>query len=187
MTVGQGKSAWISEHSALLMNHKIVYGHLDGHEYTPEDLGPNPTCVPDWLFDTCKPIIVIRHPARMIPSFYKTMSAMSYNLPGDEDFYLCTSLRYSRMLHDLFRAQGREAIVVDGDDVIWRTQEMTSNVCNVLGIDPEGVKEQWEPTAAEQRPTHPIIAGFTTTIHESTGVERPSGGVSTIAEMRSVE
>ena len=145
-----------------------------GHKYTPADIGHNPTYVPDWIFDTCSPIMVIRHPALMVPSFYETMHRISYNLPGDEDFKLCTSLHYCRLIFDVFESQGRRPIVVDGEDVVWRTEEMTNNVCKALGIDSAGVAQTWQPTPPEKRPQHPIIAAFTKTVHESTGVERPA-------------
>ena len=167
-----------------MIRQDITFAYCGGHRYTPDDLGPNPTYLPDWLFSTCTPILVIRHPAFMVRSLHHTMSQVSQCTPGDEDFFYCASLACCRMLFDLFQSQGRAPIVVEGDDVVWRTQEMSTNVCNKLGIDPSGVEEQWEPTPQDQRHPNPIVAAFTKTIHDSTGVERPSEKVSHIQAAR---
>ena len=174
----KAKSVWISEHCVLAMRLDIALAHYRGHNYTTEDLGVNPTYYPDWLFKSCNPILVIRHPALTVRSLHDTMSQVSAVMPTDEDFHFCSSLRYCRMLFDLFQSKGQKSIVVDGDDVVWRTEEMTTNVCRALGIDPTGVKQRWEPTPADQRPLNPVILGFTKSIHDSTGRERPAQKVS---------
>ena len=151
-----------------------MLSHYRGHEYTVDDIGDNPTYVPDWLFETCTPVIVIRHPALSVVSLYNIVENTQKQRPGDEDFHFMTSLWYCRILYDLFVSQGRKPIVVDGEDVLWRTAEMSRNVCEALGIDPNGVSETWTPTPEDKRPGHPIVASFTETIHNSTGVERPA-------------
>ena len=110
----------------------------------------------------------------MVPSLHIALSATSTVSPEDEDFRFLSTLGYSRVLFDLFRHLGKDPIVVDGDDVVWRTKDMTTNVCKALGISPEGVAKEWEPTPEDHRPTNPIVAGFTKTMHESHGVERPA-------------
>ena len=168
------------EHCAIAMRQDICLSYYRGHNYTSEDLGPNPTYLSDWIFKTCTPVMVIRHPALSVRSLYETMSQISYNRPGSEDFHFCTSLHYCRLLFDLFKSQGRNPIVVDGEDVLWRTKEITTNICESLGIGPEGVTEEWEPTPVEKRPTNPIILGLTKTIHESSGILRPEKKVCTL-------
>lgn len=83
-----------------------------------------------------------------------------------------TWLYFSRILFDLFKSQGRSVIVVEGDDVVNRTKEMTDNVCNAIGIDPEGVTQTWKTTPEEDRHPNVIIRAFLSTIYDSTGVER---------------
>jgi hypothetical protein len=72
------------------------------------------------------------------------------------------------------KSQGRPPVVVDGEDVVWRTKEMTTNVCKAIGIHPRGVKETWETTPLEDRHPNPIIQHLLSTIYNSTGVERPA-------------
>jgi hypothetical protein len=156
------------------MRQDITFALLQGHNYTPDDLGRNPTYLPDWLFETCTPILVIRHPAFQIPSLYNALSSTSRTVPDDEDFEFTSSLHYSRLFFDLFKSQGRTPVVVDGEDVVWRTEEMATNVCNAIGIDPSGATEQWEPTPSHERTPNPVAQHFLSTVYDSTGVERPA-------------
>ncbi|KAK5163441.1 uncharacterized protein LTR77_010623 [Saxophila tyrrhenica] len=169
-----GKNIWVNEHSCLAIRQEVALAHLRGHQYTPQDLGPNPTYCPDWLFDTCTPMMVIRHPALSVRSLYDMAIQVQKVRPTDEDFVMCTSLHFCRLLFDLFKSQGRTPIVADGEDVVLRRKGMTDGVCEALGIDPDGVVEQWDPTPLDQRPQHPMIAAFTKTIHESHGIEFPN-------------
>lgn len=158
----------------MLMRQDVVFSSLQGHDYSTDELGRNPTYLPDWLFETCSPIMVIRHPVFQVPSFYTGVSAMTLCGPGQEDFDYLTSLRWCRLLYDLLKSQGRPPVVVDGEDVVWRTKEMTTNVCNAIGIDPSGVKDTWETTPSDDRHPNPVIQHFLSTIYNSTGVERPA-------------
>lgn len=162
----------------MLLRQDVLYAHLQGNNFTTEQLGRNPTNLPDWLFETCTPIIIIRHPALQVESLYRSVKNVSLTRPGEEDFDWLTSLRYCRLLFDLFKAQGRTLVVVDGEDVISRTKEMTTNVCKAIGVDPSGVKETWEPTPETERHSNPIVSAFLDTIYNSTGVQRPSEMVS---------
>ena len=155
-----------------MLRQEIVLALFQGEEYTSADLGHNPTYLPDWLWDTCTPVMVIRHPALSVASFWQKISQTSHLAPGDQDFTFTTSLHYCRLLFDLLKSQGRTPIMVDGEDVVLRTEELTVNICNALGIDPTGAKEQWEPTPEDQLHPNPIVREFTKTIHESTGVIR---------------
>jgi hypothetical protein len=56
----------------------------------------------------------------------------------------------------------------------WRTREMTTIVCNAIGIDPSGVTETWTTTPPENRHPNAIIEHFLSTMYNSTGVERPA-------------
>ena len=94
--------------------------------------------------------------------------------PGQEDFDWLTSLHWCRLLYDLLKSQGRPPVVVDGDDVVWRTQEMATNVCKAIGIGPSGVKETWTKTPPEDQIQNPIVQHALSTIYNSTGVERPA-------------
>ena len=156
------------------MRQDVAFAHLQRHNYTPDDLGRNPTYLPDWLFETCTPILVIRHPAFSVPSLYDMLTATSRIVPADEDFDFTSSLHYSRLFFYLFKSQGRTLVVVDGEDTVWRTKEITTNVCDAIGIDPGSVVEKWDPTPEHLRVPNPVARQFLSTVYDSTGIERPA-------------
>lgn len=138
----------------------------------------NPTYIPSALFATLNPIFLIRHPALQIPSFYKQMRATTKAQPSDEDFTFMTELSYAKYLFDIFRARGKRCIVVDGEDVVWRTRDVANAVCEALGIEKDRISDQWEPVPEAERPTNMLIAHFTKPFHESSGIVRPAEKVS---------
>lgn len=144
----------------------------------PASLSSNITHFPGPLLDSLTPIVLVRHPALLVPSVYRMNLTISELRPGDDDFAYMCSLLYARVLADWMRdVKGREVLVVDGEDACWRTRQVIERLCARIGIDPDGVVETWEPTRPEERPSNPIVWGFTGTMHESTGMVRPEGEV----------
>lgn len=94
--------------------------------------------------------------------------------PSDEDFVYFTEQSYARYLFDVFHARGRKCIVVDGEDVIWRTLEVSNAVCEALGIEKDCLSDAWEPFGAEELPTNPLFRHFTRPFYESRGIVRPA-------------
>ena len=89
-----------------------------------------------------------------------------------------TELAYTRYLFDVYRARGTRCIVVDGEDVIWRTLEISNAVCDALGIEQDCISDRWEAFPPEELPTNPLIAHFTKPFYESSGIVRPAEKVS---------
>ena len=139
------------------------------------DCLPNPLEIPDAYLDNFTPILLIRHPILQVDSLYRSLNAHSQCRPGDEDFDNVTCTRHSRWLFEYFKHTrgGQTPIVVDGEDVLWRTQELGRNICEALGLDPDGLKDEWDPLPEERKSSNPFIAGMTTTMTDSTGIERP--------------
>lgn len=122
-----------------------------------------------------KPIILIRHPVAQVQSIYTSMTANTKTRPGGENFDLITSLQYSRLMFEYFRlSRGEIPVVIDGDDVLWRTEEVGRNFCKAFGIDPNGLKDQWDPLPQSWWASNPFIYAMTKTLVESSGIERPS-------------
>lgn len=153
---------------------KMIRGELDSLEDGPS----NRINLPDEVLDTCTPIMVIRHPAMQISSVYQSMVAMSRCRPGDEDFEIATALRLSRALYDFLCSRGKTPIVVDAEDMLWRTQDLAINICDALDIDVKGIKDKWDPVPIEKRPANPVLLAWTEVIWKSSGVERPKTMVS---------
>ena len=138
----------------------------------------NPTVMPDHLLNELTPIILIRHPVLQIESVYTSMLAYSQCRPGDENFDLITSFQYHRLVFEYFRlSRGITPIVVDGEDILWRTEELAEKLGKAIGVDPAGFKGSWDQLPKDWWSSSPFVLAMTKTIHESTGIERPRKGV----------
>lgn len=171
-----GKAPLANEHWFNCFKLELVLGLIRDEIQTPEQLGRNPTHLPDEIFDTLRPIILIRHPSLSIKSIYRSALELTKQRPGDEDFDLICLNKPLRILFDYFRAQGRQPVVVDAEDMLWRTDDMTKTLCDSLGsVDPESLSDKWEPTSqAEMHKMNPLVVMLTKNILESSGIERPS-------------
>ncbi|KAK3698973.1 hypothetical protein LTR37_016664 [Vermiconidia calcicola] len=149
---------------------KIIRGEVDSLVAGPS----NPTNLPDEVLDTCTPIMVIRHPAMQTSSVYQSMADMTQCRPGDEDFETATTLRLSRALYDFLCSRGKTPIVVDAEDMLWRTQDLATNICGALNIDAKGITDKWDPVPIEKWPANPVLLAWTEVIWKSSGIERPT-------------
>ena len=153
----------------------------------------NPTWIPDDLYTSLSPLILIRHPARMIPSFYRTLVDVFKLQTTDEDFAVYTSLRWLRIIFDSYRelySQNDDPVhpysscnmihsteerptwplVIDAEDVVHSTQAIVSKLCRLWHIDSSGVQYSWKAVPREERPKDKIMCGFFDTLLSSTGV-----------------
>lgn len=158
-----------------------------------ENVG-NPTWIPDDLYKSLSPLILIRHPARMIPSFYRTQTDVLKLHVTDEFFAVCTSLQWLRLIFDSYRKIYSEnddlvpnhsgytadsmneivtwPLVVDAEDVVHSTQAVAMKLCEIWDIDPSGVQYSWKATTKDEWPEDKIMSGFFDTLLKSTGVLR---------------
>jgi hypothetical protein len=136
---------------------------------------PNPTVIPDDLFNTLLPIMVIRHPVIAIDSIVRTIAGHITSSTLEQEYLnFPATIKPCRYLYDVFCSQGRKPLVVDGDDVLWRTDEIAKAVCDYIGIDFSGVKETWTPYTEQERPNgNAYFYQWTKTNWESEGIERP--------------
>lgn len=136
----------------------------------------NPTMIPDPIFDVLTPIFIIRNPIHAVPSNYINFRQSSQLRINGEDWRLVTGIPLQRRLFDHFhnRRGGNCPIVVDGDDVVWRTDELRDKLSRALDLDPEGLSSVWEAVPEDQRPKGPVMQYFLQTINDSTGIIRSS-------------
>lgn len=135
----------------------------------------NLTVIPDHILESVTPVFVIRNPVFAVPSNYTALERTSHFRPGDEGWKLATGMQLQRRLFDFFNDRdGRPPLVIDGDDVVWRTEPVRDGLCQALEIDPQALSETWEPVPEHQRSKDPLIKHFLHSIDESTGIERPS-------------
>ena len=167
--------SFVNEHCLLALKHEILLDLIRRDSNTVPTTGLNPSLLPDNVFDAITVVMVIRNPFYQIPSIYESFAGSSQCQPGDEDVAVATSAKTYRLLFDVLRPQGRTATVVDRDDMLWRTEDLATKACAALGIDPASLTDRWAPIPESERPLdNPIILAWTTTIWESSGIERPA-------------
>ena len=166
----------MNEHCLIALKYNILLDLIRSDSNTMSATELNATHLPDHIFNaTTVVVIVIGNPFYQIPSIYESFAASSKCRPGDEDFAVATSAKTYRLLFDVLRSQGRTAIVVDGDDVLWRTADLGKKVCAALGINSASLSDRWVPIPESKMPLdNPIILAWTTTIWESSSIERPA-------------
>lgn len=181
----EGKIPLVNEHCCYVLRRQLLVEAVNARRLPdPATLATtgNPTVLPDDLWRTVSPIIVIRHPALALPSYLRSMAgvpALARLDPRENHSHWFVTLAWSRLLFDVLRATGREPVVVDGEDVCTRTEAVGRGVCARLGLDPAGVSDVWEPlglggTATQSltdlEHAHPLFKEMTRTIWESDGV-----------------
>ena len=154
----------MKEHPALIMNHGILQSAMESQETVVSRL-VNPTCLPTELLETVIPIIFIKHPALVIPSWLKWANSEDPDRyhADDDEVTLWTSMRWARMLFDYMRTSqhmqrvpGRRRhslaspvvsswpFVLDDTDVTDNTHATLATLCRVLGIEGDGASN-WDP------------------------------------------
>ncbi|KAL0565754.1 hypothetical protein V5O48_016265 [Marasmius crinis-equi] len=139
----------------------------------------NPTLLPDRFFLSFTPIITIRHPARVIPSYLRSLHSIEGHISDTEFLVAATSFQWERLVFESFKSfeearateEGREArapIVVDGEKLVKDPHGQMKKVCEALGLDEGGIKYSWDPPkmAANTRAAETFFGTF----NQSTGV-----------------
>lgn len=174
-----GRILLANEHGVNVLKQDFMFHIARGEAYT---VPANPTMISDGLYDSLVPVILIRHPVFQLPSSYTAALRTVAMRPGDEDFSNSTTLAFSRFLYDDFVAKGREPIIVDGDDVVWRTQEVKEGVCARLGLEAQEVRETWDPVELGQYAVEePVIRGYLAEVLASERIKREGQEVSGVS------
>lgn len=119
------------------------------------------TLFPDNFLNSWLPIFLIRHPALVFESWYRTeMRAGQIDLFDKSLATYYTTYKYSRWLYDWYTRQATAAnksldtttqgegeagvpIIVEADDIMERTP-VIEKICHLCGMDPEHVRYEWE-------------------------------------------
>lgn len=148
----------------------------------------------DELFRSVQPIILIRHPALTISSYFRAEKAVFKSPPTDEAFAAMITLNWARIVFDSYakiwendnvhshRGLRRHPIVIDAADIVYNTEKLMLQLCHKTGIDPDGIQYHWDPVPQDQWPKDPIMRGFFQDLLRSGGVQRPRSGVSCIEQ-----
>lgn len=74
-----------NEHWFNVLDTNKVLDLLRENIHEPHQLGSNPTYLPDEMFQSLIPVILIRHLVNAINSIYRTALQVTKQRPGDED------------------------------------------------------------------------------------------------------
>jgi hypothetical protein len=119
----------------------------------------NETVLPDSFLCTWTPTFLIRHPALVFPSLYRT----SVDLEGraearknaDGMFRMEMTWRWSRKLWEWYNQEWQQGnttlrpIVLDADDIILKP-EVIITYCRLVGLDAEKCRFEWERASTEE-------------------------------------
>lgn len=136
--------------------------------HAPNSTHTSPTCMPDSLLLSMKPIFQIRHPILMFPSMLRAQKKVMGPLrPRHLIVAGACTLRHSRSLFDWYLSQGGDLRpqVIDADDII-SDRAAVRHICTETGLDPDAVQYEWEARVEED----PMKAVFLSTISASKGI-----------------
>ncbi|KAJ4351367.1 uncharacterized protein N0V89_006707 [Didymosphaeria variabile] len=98
----QGKTPLSGEHIFNVLKQPILHAMHRASSIPITHFGHNPTHIPDEIWQTLRPIIVIRHPVPHINSGYAALSTLGMSVTvGDEDLGIFCSQRYYRYVEPL--------------------------------------------------------------------------------------
>jgi len=153
-----GKIPFIKEHIAYINDPEVVAANIiclpNGTprilkakptiEYSPSapaksiSLPENPTILPNDPGNVL-PVILIRHPAKMIPSYYRAAKDTFGATVFDEEFPVNTCFRWSRLIFDWYQTYyhssniAQRPIVIDAEDVINDSRNVVEKFCAMVG------------------------------------------------------
>jgi hypothetical protein len=163
----EGQKLFIKEHSIMLNHPRVEDHYINGSkeartisEATPVPIKgiPEPTrsrlnltLFPDEFLKTWNPTFLIRHPALMIPSLYRTcqgeMEYKGIRRPRQEPCPTELTMRWHRTLYEFFAEHFANdnvwPIVLDADDIMTRP-ELVSKYAKLAGLDDSKVRRSWE-------------------------------------------
>ena len=142
----------------------------------------NPTMLSDRFANTLAPILIIRNPVRMIPSWYKASLLAFGASPEDSGWHFYTSYKWLRLIFDYYSAlygsmrEGDNSwpLVVDGDELVNNAEHLMLRFCNILEMDSSTLQFTWEPQSTALASEKP--EGSATSIERNRLVMREAFG-----------
>lgn len=170
-----GKVFYGKEHIMFLMRQDVILSTLrrEDRDTVFPPVSDNPTYIPVNLLKTLTPIITIRHPLLVVDSAWRAQVEITKALPEEEDFEFQATLKWARILYDYFKDQlAIEPVVLESEDFIYKTKAVTDKLCAMYGLDPEGVKDTWDPVPKQYWPKQKVTTAYLGHMLASKGIER---------------
>ncbi|KAF4624939.1 hypothetical protein G7Y89_g13230 [Cudoniella acicularis] len=191
----QGKRVYVKEHVPWLIEPVAETKWLFGEESTNElslvvedfpgqtHSSGNETILPDGYLKSWLPTFLIRHPALVFPSSYRTGvdNEGAEAAKADPMHALEMTVHWSRTLYDWYaqqfeslkstsRIDYRWPIILDADDIMLDS-EIVLQYATVIGLDPSKLKFSWTPAHKEEvEKMHPVERRMRSTISSSSGI-----------------
>ncbi|OAA67729.1 hypothetical protein LEL_10352 [Akanthomyces lecanii RCEF 1005] len=187
-----GNALFLKSHVAQIWEPSTLFEATKGGEYAAEftlsDEPPaaprtNPTMLTDEFLLSFVPVFLVRHPALMVDSWWRTETRAG----SPPDLTLTTRQRghglgLARQLYDWYAALGAASdddgalvpgsravpIVVDADDIL--EGDTVHRLAETVGMDPAQVLESWEAKSTEG--LVPMHKSYVQGIWESTGIDK---------------
>lgn len=130
----------------------------DGNpQQNDSSLPSNPTILPSRFMNSLLPIILIRHPALMIPSYYRIARDIHGAHFDDAEFPINATLRWSRLVLEYYHARAAadaaaaKPIVVDASALVGpHAEALLTKICRLVCISPDFVQLQWTRPLEQQ-------------------------------------
>ncbi|KAI8946260.1 hypothetical protein F4801DRAFT_74586 [Xylaria longipes] len=189
----EGLKIFVKEHVSFLNNpyyeQKYAYGKAEdclletaqARGFTQSTRSSlNLTSLPDEFLTTWYPTFLIRHPALMFSSLYRTaqkgieMDGKGRSRP--EPYEVEATLKFARALYEFysnhFGQDSQWPVVLDADDVI-ASPEIVIKYAKLVGLDPEKLKFSWEKVSQDEiDKMQSAEKVMLSTINASTGVDK---------------
>lgn len=140
----------------------------------------NMTSLPDEFLKTWHPTFLIRHPARMLPSLFRTalddIQLFGKGRTKREPYKVETTLKFVRALYDFYLNHFGEAsqwpLVLDADDIMMHP-ELMIKYASIVGLDPDKLQFSWSKTRQEVLDKLPKAQKLMFSVfNQSTGVDK---------------
>jgi hypothetical protein len=169
----EGQRVFVKEHAIMLndpyFEAEYTYGAaaVAGRQPTPliargvdhpTRSALNLTALPDEFLKTWSPTFLIRHPAMMFPSLYRTALAEIVvdgrrPRPSNEPLHAETTLKWQKTLYDFYRAHfgagSAWPVVLDADDIMTQP-ELVGKFAGLAGLDPSKLVFEWDRVPEEK-------------------------------------
>lgn len=202
-----GKAIFVKEHALFMNDPRIesAFLHGDGADDKTdsttsgyEDLSVlewsgcshgtrskhNLTVFPDEFLHTITPTFLIRHPAMVIPSYYRAardqinMEAIPRpdSLAGGPTIIEAT-MRWNRSLFDFYTdyyaSIGRPPpTVLDADDIMTSGSSLVPKYARAVGLDPAKIRFAWDKGTGDDGKLIPIERRMLSTLLDSSAVDK---------------
>lgn len=152
----------------------------------------NDTLLPDAFLSQFQPTFLIRHPALVFPSCYRTQidnEGRAAAAAKRESLDISMTFRWSRRLYDLYDSvlsqspsssnpsPSPKPLILDASDIIHSPHTLLPHLCTLLSLSPAHLSYTWSPASSTERERLSAIAGpltarFLSTIWASEGIMR---------------